>query len=407
MSIATPQSAQSLLSARSEAVVQATAGVVAEHAEQITARFYPRMFAEHPELLRVFNQGNQATGEQSRALAASVVAYAVQLIDPDAPSFAHVMRRIAHKHITLGIRPEQYTIVGHHLLAAVGEVLGDAVTPEIASAWDEVYWLFATQLIAEEARLYQQAGVDPARPLRPYRVVRRIDEAHDVVSFVLEPTDGGELPSIEPGQYVSVFVDLPDGVRQPRQYTVSSTALGTRLQITVSRVVGSDGAPDGQVSSFLLDHVAVGDVLELSAPAGDFVVQSSDAPLLLASAGAGITTVLPIVELIARTQPQRKVIVAHADRTAQDHALRDTVQYVGRQIDDFTTYAWYETVEPADEDSRQGYMDLSEVPLDDDVQVFTCGPLPFMRHVRSTLLDRGVPASRIRYEVFGPDLWDV
>ena len=45
------------------------------------------------------------------------------------------------------------------------------------------------------------------------------------------------------------------------------------------------------------------------------------------------------------------------------------------------------------------------MPLPDDVQVFTCGPLPFMRHVRSTLLARGVPASRIRYEVFGPDLW--
>src|SRR6478672_12983670 len=162
----------SLLSDRSAAVVAATAGVVAAHAEQITARFYPRMFAEHPELLRVFNQGNQATGEQSRALAASVVPYAVQLIDPDAPSFDRVMQRIAYKHISLGIRPEQYTIVGHHLLAAVGEVLGAAVTPEIAAAWDEVYWLFATQLVAQEARLYQQVGVDPARPLRPYRVVR-------------------------------------------------------------------------------------------------------------------------------------------------------------------------------------------------------------------------------------------
>ena len=74
------------------------------------------MFEAHPELLRVFNQGNQATGEQSRALAASVVAYAVQLIDPSAPSFEHVMRRIAYKHISLGIRPEQYTIVGRHLL---------------------------------------------------------------------------------------------------------------------------------------------------------------------------------------------------------------------------------------------------------------------------------------------------
>jgi len=56
-------------------------------------------------------------------------------------------------HVSLGIRPEQYTIVGHHLLAAVGEVLGNAVTPAVAEAWDEVYWLFATQLVAEEARL--------------------------------------------------------------------------------------------------------------------------------------------------------------------------------------------------------------------------------------------------------------
>lgn len=399
--------AHSLLSARSETVVKATAGVVAQHAEQITACFYPRMFGEHPDLLRVFNKGNQATGEQSKALASSVVAYAVQLIDPDAPSFQHVLQRIAYKHISLGIRPEQYTIVGHHLLAAVGEVLGDAVTPEIASAWDEVYWLFATQLIAEEARLYQQAGVDPARPLRPYRVVRRIEETDDVVSLVLEPADGGDLPDISPGQYVSVFVDLPNGDRQPRQYTVSSSSLGTRLQITISRLKGIDGAPDGQVSSFLHDHTTVGDLLDVSAPAGDFVIQSSEDPLLLATAGAGITTVLPIVELIARTQPQRKVIVAHADRTAQDHALRDTVLHAGRQIDDFTAHTWYETVDDSDKRSQKGFMDLSELPLGDNVQVFTCGPLPFMRHVRSTLLDRGVPADRIRYEVFGPDLWEV
>lgn len=396
---------ESLLSPASEAVVRATAPAVAEHAEEITARFYPRMFADRPELTRVFNMGNQATGEQSRALAASVVAYAIHLVDPTAPSFQHVMRRIAYKHVSLGIRPEQYTIVGHHLLAAVAEVLGDAVTPDVAAAWDEVYWLFAVQLVAEEARFYQEAGVDPAHPLRPYRVVRRIEETDDVLSLVLEPADGGGLPAIAPGQYVSVFVDLPDGDRQPRQYTVSSTAVGTRLQITVRRVKGIDGAPDGRVSSYLHDQVAVGDVLEVSAPAGDFVVQSSTGPLLLASAGAGITTVLPIVEHIARTQPQRTVIVAHADRTTRDHALRDTVLHVGRQIDDFTAYTWYETVDADDHRSRQGYMDLSDIPLPDDVQVFTCGPLPFMRHVRTTLAARGVPPSSIRYEVFGPDLW--
>ncbi len=395
----------SLLSESSAAVVRATAGVVAEHADEITARFYPSMFAAHPELLRLFNQGNQATGEQSRALAASVVAYATTLIDPSAPSFEHVMERIAYKHISLGIRPEQYTIVANHLLGAVADVLGAAVTPEIAAAWTEVYWLFAMQLGAQEARLYQQAGADPAHPLRRYRIARRIAEAHDIVSFALEPDDGKPLPEIQPGQYVSVFVDLPNGDRQPRQYTVSSTASGQRLQITVNRVRGVNGAPDGRVSSYLHDHVKVDDVLEVSAPAGDFVVQDAEGPLLLASAGAGITTVLPIVEHIARTQPRRPVIVAHADRTAEDHALRDTVNYVGRQIDDFTTYTWYEHVAPDDDNSRSGYMDLSQLPLPPELHVFTCGPLPFMRHVRQTLLARGIPARRIRYEVFGPDLW--
>ena len=194
-------------------------------------------------------------------------------------------------------------------------------------------------------------------------------------------------------------------VWQPRQYTVSSTASGTRLQITVRRIKGVDGAPDGRVSSFLHDDLKVGDTLEVSAPAGDFLVESSAGAILLASAGAGITTVLPIVEHIAYTQPQRKVIVAHADRTARDHALRNTVLHVGRQIDDFTSYTWYETVDPEDHNSRQGLMDLSDVPLPDDIEAFTCGPLPFMRHVRETLLVRGVPSKRIRYEVFGPDLW--
>src|SRR6478609_11959046 len=101
MSTTLQEATPSLLSERSAAVVAATASVVAAHAEQITARFYPRMFAEYPDLLRVFNQGNQATGEQSQALAGAVVAYAVQLIDPDAPSFDHVMKRIAFKHVSL------------------------------------------------------------------------------------------------------------------------------------------------------------------------------------------------------------------------------------------------------------------------------------------------------------------
>lgn len=81
------------------------------------------------------------------------------------------------------------------------------------------------------------------------------------------------------------------------------------------------------------------------------------------------------------------------------------MRHVGRELDDFTSLTWYEQVEDGDLDARQGWMDLSDVDLPDGVQVFLCGPLPFMRHVRATLLSKGVPSTSIRYEVFGPDLW--
>src|SRR5699024_6365665 len=131
------------------------------------------------------------------------------------PDFTPVMQRIAHKHVSLGITAEQYLIVGRYLLGAVAKVLGEAATPEIAAAWDEVYWLFATALIAEEARLYANAGTDPRVPYRKYRVVERFEESDEIFSLLLSPVTG-EVPSHYTGQYVSIAVDLPDGYRQPR-----------------------------------------------------------------------------------------------------------------------------------------------------------------------------------------------
>ena len=195
-----------MLSPESTAIVKATAGVVAENSVEITKRFYPHMFAAHPELMRVFNKANQAIGEQPQALAASVVAFAVNLIDPDAPDFGPVMRRIAHKHVSLGIKSYEYPIVGHHLMWAVGDVLGDAVTPEVAAAWDEVYWLFGCQLLAEEGRLYALGGTDPEQPWRNYRVVERMDESPEIFSLVLAPVEGN-TPEHRTGQYVAIAVD--------------------------------------------------------------------------------------------------------------------------------------------------------------------------------------------------------
>ena len=396
-----------MLSPESTVVVRATAPVVAQHAVEITSRFYPAMFEAHPELLRLFNKGNQANGDQRKALAASVVAYAVQLIDPDAPPFHPIMERIAHKHVSLGIRPEQYTIVGRFLMGAVADVLGDAVTPEVAHAWDEVYWLFAAQLIAEESRLYALAGVDPKVPWRRFTVAERVEEATDVITLVLKPSDGGRVPGHQPGQYVSIAVDLPDGSRQPRQYTVSTGSREQTLQITVRRARGGQGNPDGVVSSFLHDHVRVGHELEVSTPSGDVVLTQGEDPLVLISAGVGITPVAAILDDVAGRTPDRSVTVAHADRSAAHHPMWQAVCEAGESLSNLTKHTWYEELDPETDEraAEEGLMDLASVSVPANAEVFMCGPLPFMRDARSALIRRGVPASRIRYEVFGPDLW--
>ncbi len=388
-------------------MVKATAAVVAEHAVAITSRFYPSMFEAHPELLNLFNQGNQTNGEQRQALASAVVAYATQLVDPDAPSFGPVMRRIAHKHVSLGILPEQYTIVGHHLMNAVGEVLGDAVTPEVARAWDEVYWLFSVQLIAEEARLYALAGVDPTDPWRKYEVVERVEDALDTITLVLRPQDGSPVPPHLPGQYVSVAVDLPDGSRQPRQYTVSTGSRENSLQITVRRLRGQDGAPDGAVSTYLHEHVSLGDVLEVGPPAGDMVLDEGENPLVLISAGVGITPVAAILDDLSARGVSRPLTVAHADRSAHSHPLFEAVSACLSALDKAETHTWYEHVDSTGEErgARSGLMDLADVDVPTDADVFMCGPLPFMRDARAELIRRGLPSTRIRYEVFGPDMF--
>ncbi|MCH8562659.1 globin domain-containing protein [Nesterenkonia sp. LB17] len=395
------------LSPESTDVVEQTAGVVAEHAEAISTLFYADMFEAHPELFNVFNRANQAIGEQPKALAASVVAFAVHLIDPDAPDFTPVMRRIAHKHVSLGIQASEYLVVGRYLLAAVKKVLGDAITPEVASAWDEVYWLFATALIAEEGKLYAEGGTDPDHPWGRYRVVERFEESGEVFSLLLAPVDG-QVPAHRTGQYVAIAVDLPDGLRQPRQYTISSGPRGDSLRVTIKRVRGVDGMPDGQVSGWLYENAQPGTILDVSQPAGDVVLDETDVPLVLVSAGIGITPVAAIMEDLSRRQPERTVRLFHADKSHAHHALYDGLRRQVLAMPDARAQNWYEKdaeIAPTLHPAKSGFMNLSDVELPEEAQVFMCGPLPFMQSARRSLIDQGVPSENIHYEVFGPDLW--
>jgi nitric oxide dioxygenase len=398
-----------MLSAESTALVRATLPAVAEALDEITTRFYATMFHDRPELLDgMFNRGNQASGAQRRALAGSIAGFASALLEnPEARPDA-LLSRIAHKHAAVGVTDDQYTIVHKYLFGAIAEVLGDAVTPEVAAAWDEVYWLMAGALISREALLYQDAGVQPGGTWRPWTVVERRTETPDVVSFLLRPADGEPAPRARAGQYVSVRVGMADGVHQLRQYSLSSAPGAELRRITVKRVKGNPGAPDGEVSNLLHDTVREGDELLLSAPFGDvFLDDPVDAttPVVLISAGIGCTPMAGILAHLAALRSIRPVLVLHTDRSPADHALRaETRHFVGR-LPSARAVFWYERPGPEEPDGRTGPMNVSGTRLPDAATVFLCGPLPFMREVRAQLLRAGVPARSIRYEVFGPDLW--
>ncbi|MEU2336013.1 globin domain-containing protein [Streptomyces sp. NPDC006654] len=391
-----------MLSEPSAATVRATLPAVGAAIGEITERFYARLFAAHPELLRdLFNRGNQAAGTQRQALAGSIAAFAAHLLDrPDRRPDA-LLGRIAHKHASLGVAPEQYAIVHEHLFAAIVEVLGDAVTPEVAAAWDEVYWLMANALIAVEKRLHEESG---STGFRPWEVVGRVAETADVVTFRVRPADGGAVRGFRAGQYVSVGVTLQDGARQIRQYSLSGAPGGSVRQFSVKRVPGDAATPDGEVSNHLHARVREGDVLELSEPYGDLVLgDTAGRPLLLASAGIGVTPMVPMLAALAADGHRAPVTVVHGDRSPADHALRADHTAYAEKLPDAAVHFFYER--DAAPGSRTGLVDLSDIEVTPGTRAYLCGPLPFMRAIRTQLIEKGVSPADIHYEVFGPDLW--
>ncbi|MFJ9116111.1 globin domain-containing protein [Streptomyces sp. NPDC102394] len=391
-----------MLSESAAVTVRATLPAIGAHLDEITERFYAGLFTARPELLRdLFNRGNQAAGTQRQALAGSIAAFATHLLEHPESRPDAMLARIAHKHASLGVTPEQYALVHEHLFAAIAGVLGEAVTPEVAAAWDEVYWLMANALVAIEKRLYEESG-EPGR--RNWEVVERVAETADVVTFRLRPADGGPVADFRAGQYVSVRAELPDGARQIRQYSLSGAPGSTLRQISVKRVRDDGDAPDGEVSNHLHARVREGDVLELSAPYGDLVLDdAAGTPLLLASAGIGVTPMVAMLARLAETGHRAPVTVVHGDRSPADHALRaDHEAYAGK-LPDAAVHFWYER--DATPGARTGLVDLDAVDVVAGTRAYLCGPLPFMRAVRAQLIDRGVAPADIHYEVFGPDLW--
>ncbi|WP_373974964.1 globin domain-containing protein [Chitinibacter sp. SCUT-21] len=382
--------------------IQATLPVVKEHGAAITGHFYKRMFTHQPELKNLFNMGNQASGDQAQALAGAVYGYASNLGRTEITE--PILNRIAHKHVSLGITPAQYTIVGRHLIASIGEVLGEAATKEILSAWDEAYWLMATDLIAREARIYQELAWQAGQDWDEMTIIDKQQAGDGAMAIYLRPSNGSPLRPFSPGQYISVGLDVPAlGLNQCRQYSLSQAAQDV-WRITVKREQPQQG-PAGNVSNLLHDAKQIGDTLRVGPPAGEFVLHADARPVYLISAGIGITPVLAMLQQLLAEQSTRKIVFAHASQSQNAIAHWDEVVAAIDALENGQLALWLD--QPSQDNAAfNGRMDLSQIgPLQTEADFYLCGPLGFMAAQRQWLLAQGVAAQQIHYEAFGPDVF--
>jgi nitric oxide dioxygenase len=399
-----------VLSERSKPYIDASVPVLKSHGLAITQTFYRDMFADRPDLTNLFNMGNQANGSQQQSLASAVFAYAAN--HDNGAALAPVLNRIAHKHAAVGLKPSHYPIVARHLLGAIASVLGEAATPELLAAWDEAYWLLAGELIAAESRLYTRNASGPEHR-QPMRVTRRQEQSEDVVAFTLAPADGSKPADFQPGQYISVVAELSPGVFQQRQYSLSDAPNGTSWRISVKRSRADAGNPAGTVSNWLHDHVRAGDVVLTSQPYGDFApaVQAST-PLVLLSAGIGITPMMAVVKTLARDRSARRIVFGHAARSQAHLSHQDDLAEAAGRLPGLTVHVFLESAEPSSHaghavlPGRMNAAALLTAADRTDADIYLCGPLPFMREQRQALVTAGIPETRIHREVFGPEMLD-
>jgi len=384
-------------------LVKATAPVLREHGVSLTTYFYNRMFTHNPELKHVFNMGNQQNGKQQTALAMAVLAYAEHIENPSV--LLPVIDSIGHKHTSLNIRPEHYAIVGKHLIASIAEVLGEAATPALLEAWTTAYWQLATIMAGHEQKLYEHNAAKNAgwTGWKPFIVKKKVQESADITSFYLYPADGGAVADFHPGQYISLRLFLPElNLLQPRQYSISCAPNGLYYRISVKREVGSQH-PDGMISNRLHAHVEEGDMVELSAPAGTFILDNTDKPKVFISGGVGQTPLMAMLEKLTGAGADTPITWVHGCRNEAVHAFKEHIETLAGNYANLDHHIFYD--EPPVQAQHTGWVELSvikEVVLKENADYYICGPAPFIRKHYGFLVENGVDTSAIHFEEFGP-----
>jgi ferredoxin-NADP reductase len=245
---------------------------------------------------------------------------------------------------------------------------------------------------------------------RNFVVIRKVKESEEITSFYLQPEDKNEIPNFQPGQFLTIKLDIP-GLEKSiiRNYSLSDYSQPcTYYRLSIKRENTPEGlnVPPGIASNFMHDRIQEGSIIPAKPPNGRFVLDvQKPIPAVLVSNGVGITPMISMAKAVTRLNSDRSIWFVHGARNGKFHAFRDEVMELSQQNPLLNVHFRYSSPTPEDHGSYHstGYVDavLIQELVKQEAEYFLCGSPSFMQSIMQGLKESGVPDSRVFFESFG------
>ncbi|GAA5004463.1 MOSC and FAD-binding oxidoreductase domain-containing protein [Streptomyces siamensis] len=280
--------------------------------------------------------------------------------------------------------------------------------PALSPGWQQSFRELAAAQQPKQEPGWPGGRAEPQQPrevpgwpgFKTMRVARIVPETPAVSSIHLDTTDDTPLPASRPGQYLSIRVPVGDGAPAVRSYSLSSTPTARSYRISVKH------EPHGLVSGYLHTRLHADDLVEIACPRGTFVLEDGTGPVVLLSAGIGVTPVLAMLHRLAAVRDPRPVWWIHTAHDRAHHAFADEVHALLAQLPqahEHISYTAEASLRPDEAHIGQGRpsaRSLAALGIPADADAYLCGPTAFMDDVGGFLRELGLDPARIHVEQF-------